>query len=441
MTAQFDLVTVFPHARAIGVNDDPGWHVTPLIETAARSWVESGAADEHAAFDPRQDVAGPVVIGRALEREREDGRQRIAVIGSGDFLANAYLGNGGNLDLGINLVNWLAGDANLITIQPKNTMDATLSLGKSAAMALALGLSDRLCPCCFSAPRFLSGAAAMPELPEVETTCRGLEPHLSGQRIRAVIVRDARLRFPVMPELAHILPGLVIRGIDRRGKYLLLDCGQGWLILHLGMSGSLRILPAATPAEKHDHFDLVLENGFCMRLRDPRRFGAVIWTETDPLRHPLLANLGVEPLTSDFDGAWLYRMTRGKKSNIKQTLMDGHLLVGVGNIYANEALFRAGIKPSYAGRAASGRQRCDRLAQAVKEVLQQAIAAGGSSLRDFVDSSGKPGYFQQQYFVYGRAGEPCRQCGVAHPLVAAGAALDFLLPRLPALVARKLHAA
>lgn len=139
VTAQFDLITVFPRARAIGVNDDPGWHVTPLIETAARSWVESGPADEHAAFDPRQDVAGPVVIGRALEREGEDGRQRIAVIGSGDFLANAYLGNGGNLDLGINLVNWLAGDANLIVIQPKNTMDAALSLGKSAAMALALG--------------------------------------------------------------------------------------------------------------------------------------------------------------------------------------------------------------------------------------------------------------------------------------------------------------
>ncbi|MDP2784879.1 MAG: bifunctional DNA-formamidopyrimidine glycosylase/DNA-(apurinic or apyrimidinic site) lyase [Sulfurimicrobium sp.] len=267
----------------------------------------------------------------------------------------------------------------------------------------------------------------MPELPEVETTCRGLAPHLSGQRIRAVIVRDARLRFPVMPELGHILPGLLIRGIERRGKYLLMDCGQGWLILHLGMSGSLRIVPAAAPAEKHDHFDLVLENAFCMRLRDPRRFGAVIWVETDPLRHPLLARLGVEPLTSDFDGAWLYCHTRGKKGSIKQMLMDAHLLVGVGNIYANEALFRAAIRPATpAGRI--GVTRCDKLARAVKEVLQLAIAAGGSSLRDFVDSSGKPGYFQQQYFVYGRAGEPCRQCGVPIRLLRQGQRSTFYCP-------------
>jgi len=267
----------------------------------------------------------------------------------------------------------------------------------------------------------------MPELPEVETTCRGLAPHLSGQNIHGVIVRDARLRFPIAPELSHLLPGLVIRGIERRGKYLLVDCGQGWLILHLGMSGSLRILPAVTPAEKHDHFDLVLGNGFCMRLRDPRRFGAVIWVETDPLRHPLLARLGVEPLTHDFDGAWLYHHTRGKKSSIKQTLMDAHLLVGVGNIYANEALFRAAIRPvTQAGRI--GALRCDRLAQVVKEVLQQAIAAGGSSLRDFVDSSGKPGYFQQQYFVYGRAGEPCRQCGALIRLLRQGQRSTFYCP-------------
>lgn len=253
----------------------------------------------------------------------------------------------------------------------------------------------------------------MPELPEVETTRRGLEPHLKGQRIATVIVRNPRLRFPVIPELAQILPGLSIRGVFRRGKYLLLDCGQGWLILHLGMSGSLRILPAATPVEKHDHFDLVLENDFCMRLRDPRRFGAVIWTQTDPMRHPLLAKLGVEPLTDNFDGAWLYRITRGRKTNIKQTLMDGHLLVGVGNIYANEALFRAAINPKLSA-SRLGRERCIRLARTVREVLEQAIAAGGSSLRDFVDSSGKPGYFQQQYFVYGRAGEPCQIC--ANPI-------------------------
>lgn len=264
----------------------------------------------------------------------------------------------------------------------------------------------------------------MPELPEVETTRCGLEPHLLGQRICAVIVRNARLRTPIIPELVQLLPGKTISGIARRGKYLLIDCGQGWLILHLGMSGSLRILPAATPPEKHDHFDLVLENGNCMRLRDPRRFGAVIWTQTDPLRHPLLVQLGVEPLTDEFDGSWLYRITRDRKTSIKQTLMDGHLVVGVGNIYANEALFRAGIRPMLpAGRL--GRERCERLAQAVKDVLRQAIAAGGSSLRDFVDSSGKPGYFQQQYFVYGRDGESCRQCGSAIHLLRQGQRASF----------------
>lgn len=267
----------------------------------------------------------------------------------------------------------------------------------------------------------------MPELPEVETTRRGLEPHLSGQCIKTAIVRNARLRFPVDPELVRILPGRVIRGATRRGKYLLLDCSQGWLILHLGMSGSLRILPAATQVEKHDHFDLVLENGFCMRLRDPRRFGAVIWTETDPMRHPLLAKLGVEPLTDDFDGAWLYRITRSKKTSIKQTLMDGHLVVGVGNIYANEALFRAGIKPTLSALRL-GRERCDRLALTVKEVLEQAIAAGGSSLRDFVDSSGKPGYFQQQYFVYGRAGELCHVCASTIRLLRQGQRATFYCP-------------
>lgn len=267
----------------------------------------------------------------------------------------------------------------------------------------------------------------MPELPEVETTCRGLAPHLTGQCVSAVIVRNARLRFPVLPELAQILPGAIVQGITRRGKYLLLDCGRGWLILHLGMSGSLRILPAASPAEKHDHFDLVLENGFCMRLRDPRRFGAVIWVETDPLRHPLLARLGIEPLTNDFEGRWLYCQTRGRKGSIKQTLMDAQLLVGVGNIYANEALFRAAIRPTTpAGRV--GAMRCERLAQAIKKVLQLAIVAGGSSLRDFVDSSGKPGYFQQQYFVYGRAGEPCRQCGISIRLIRLGQRSTFYCP-------------
>lgn len=267
----------------------------------------------------------------------------------------------------------------------------------------------------------------MPELPEVETTRCGLAPHLSGQRIMDVIVRDPRLRFPITPELKHILPGLVIHGVTRRGKYLLFDCGRGWLIVHLGMSGSLRILPTATPPEKHDHFDLVLENGACMRLRDPRRFGAVMWTQTDPLRHPLLSNLGVEPLTVDFNGTWLYQTTRSKKTNIKQTLMDAHLVVGVGNIYANEALFRAGIKPTLPA-SRLGKKRCDRLVLVVKEVLELAIAAGGSTLRDFVGSSGKPGYFQQQYFVYGRTGEPCLVCSSAIRMLRQGQRSTFFCP-------------
>jgi formamidopyrimidine-DNA glycosylase len=250
----------------------------------------------------------------------------------------------------------------------------------------------------------------MPELPEIETTLRGLTPHLCGQTIASVCVRNPKLRFPIPADLNAKLAGKTIRQILRRGKYLLLDCQPGWLILHLGMSGSLRVLPASTPPEKHDHFDLILRNGLCMRLRDPRRFGAVLWSDAEPLLHPLLAHLGMEPLSDEFNGDWLYRHTRGRKTPIKLSLMDNHLLVGVGNIYANEALFRAGIRPTTpAGRIGSARYNT--LAQVIQSVLQLAIAAGGSSLRDFVDSQGKPGYFQQQYFVYGRAGEGCKQCG------------------------------
>ena len=267
----------------------------------------------------------------------------------------------------------------------------------------------------------------MPELPEVETTRRGLEPHLVGQRIEAAIVRHAGLRHPVPEDLQHTLRGLAIRGIARRGKYLLLDCNKGWLILHLGMSGSLRILPAATPAEKHDHFDLVLESGQCMRLRDPRRFGAVLWTTAPPESHPLLANLGVEPLTATFDGDFLYRASRGRRTPIKQFLMDGHIIVGVGNIYANEALFSAGINPKIAAERL-GKARCEKLVGIVKETLLRAIAAGGSTLRDFVNSSGNPGYFQQQYQVYGRADQPCRRCGAVVRQLRQGQRSTFYCP-------------
>ena len=267
----------------------------------------------------------------------------------------------------------------------------------------------------------------MPELPEVETTRRGLEPHLAGARIRTAVIRHHGLRHPIPKDLKSTLTGLTIRSLQRRGKYLLLDCTEGWLILHLGMSGSLRILPAATPPEKHDHFDLVLESGQCMRLRDPRRFGAVLWTTAQPENHPLLASLGVEPLTAAFDGDFLYRVSRGRRTPIKQFLMDGHIIVGVGNIYANEALFSAGINPkTAAGRL--GKERCTRLAALVKDILNLAIAAGGSTLRDFVNSAGNPGYFQQQYGVYGRTGQPCLRCGATIRQLRQGQRSTFYCP-------------
>jgi formamidopyrimidine-DNA glycosylase len=249
----------------------------------------------------------------------------------------------------------------------------------------------------------------MPELPEVETVRRGLTPHLVGKRLEGARVRQPRLRWPVPADLDQRLGGRRIQALARRGKYLLIQLDQGHLIVHLGMSGSLRLTPAAEPPGPHDHLDLLLEGGEILRLRDPRRFGTVLWSEA-PYHHPLLASLGAEPLETGFDGEWLYRASRTRRTPIKGLIMDAHLLVGVGNIYANEALFRAGIHPlSPAGRLS--RPRCARLAEAIKATLTAAIEAGGSSLRDFVDGHGNPGYFQQTYQVYGRAGEPCRECG------------------------------
>ena len=247
----------------------------------------------------------------------------------------------------------------------------------------------------------------MPELPEVEVTRRGLAPRISGRTISAVVVREPRMRWPVPRGLQH-LAGKTVRGIKRRGKYLLVDCGSGHLILHLGMSGSLRIVPAAAPASKHDHFDLVLGDR-AVRLRDPRRFGAVLWTTQAPEAHPLLAHLGVEPLARAFDAAHLHALSRGARVAIKQFLMDGRRVVGVGNIYASESLFRAGIAPRRrAGRLT--RAECEALVREVKATLREAIRAGGSSLRDFVGSDGESGYFQQRTWVYDRAGLPCRRC-------------------------------
>lgn len=266
----------------------------------------------------------------------------------------------------------------------------------------------------------------MPELPEVETTLRGLAPHLTGQHVTGVVVRQPQLRWPVPGNLARLLRGQTVHSIRRRAKYLLLDFGHGTLILHLGMSGSLRVLPAGTPAGKHDHFDLVFQDNL-MRLRDPRRFGAVLWCAGNVAKHPLLQNLGPEPMDPAFDAAYLYRVTRGKKAAIKQVIMDSHIVVGVGNIYASEALFRAGIRPTHAAGRLS-RLRYGRLTDAIRDTLAAAIRKGGSTLRDFVNSSGEPGYFQQDYFVYDRAGEPCRNCGARIKQVRLGQRSSFYCP-------------
>ena len=248
----------------------------------------------------------------------------------------------------------------------------------------------------------------MPELPEVEVTRRGLTSKLAGRVISGVEIREARLRWPISAEV-RALAGRTVKAIRRRGKYLLLDCGDGHLILHLGMSGSLRILARGTPAQKHDHFDLVLGDRV-LRLRDPRRFGAVLWTAGELDAHPLLAHLGVEPLSRALGPPRLHALTRAHRRAIKQFLMDGRRIVGVGNIYANESLFRAGIDPrTRASRLSPG--RCARLSRSIKDTLRAAIKAGGSSLRDFVGADGEQGYFQSRYWVYDRAGLPCRRCG------------------------------
>ena len=266
----------------------------------------------------------------------------------------------------------------------------------------------------------------MPELPEVEVTRRGLAPHLAGRVISAVEVRQPRLRWPVPPAVRR-LAGLKVRGVHRRGKYLLVDLGDGHLILHLGMSGSLRVLPPGTPAEKHDHFDLVLGDRL-LRLRDPRRFGAVLWTRQEVHAHPLIANLGVEPLSRMLDAARLYALTRAHRAAIKLFLMDGRRIVGVGNIYASESLFRAGIDPRTPANRLS-LARCARLAKAIKVTLRAAIRAGGSSLRDYVGASGRRGEAQSRHLVYEREGKPCRRCGATIRRLVQGQRSTYYCPR------------
>jgi len=250
----------------------------------------------------------------------------------------------------------------------------------------------------------------MPELPEVETTRRGLIPAVVNRRILGATVRHRGLRLPVPRGLEQKLVGSRVEALSRRGKYLLFDFGAGTLLVHLGMSGRLWLVDAAMTPEKHDHFDLALDNGRVVRLRDPRRFGLVLWHTGDPLQHPLLSGIGPEPLTEGFDGATLHRATRKRSSAIKAVIMDSHVVAGVGNIYANEALFRAGIDPRTAARRVS-LARCEALAREIKATLTEAIDAGGSSLRDYVGSDGMAGHFQNRFFVYARSGEPCMHCG------------------------------
>ncbi|MEY4641125.1 MAG: hypothetical protein RLZZ227_1119 [Pseudomonadota bacterium] len=249
----------------------------------------------------------------------------------------------------------------------------------------------------------------MPELPEVETTRRGIAPHVEGKRVKTVVVRNARLRWPVTPALADALGGQKIELIERRAKYLLLQTKVGTLVTHLGMSGSLRIVDPSHPIRKHDHVDIVLSDNQILRFHDPRRFGCMLWVTGEVMAHPLLADLGPEPLSDAFDADYLFRRSRKRSAPIKSFIMDQRIVVGVGNIYANEALFGAGISPRRKGGSVT-RAQYEALVAEIKAVLTRAITAGGTTLRDFVGSDGEPGYFIQQLQVYGRGGEPCVQC-------------------------------
>ena len=249
----------------------------------------------------------------------------------------------------------------------------------------------------------------MPELPEVETTLRGIRPHLLHQKVQKVVIRQPSLRWPIPEDLPDLLAKKSVQEVSRRGKYLLLQFPHGHLMIHLGMSGSLSLVERGTVAGKHDHVDIVLESGWLLRYNDPRRFGCVLWLEGEPMEHALLVNLGPEPLGELFDDRYLYKRSRHKKMPVKSFLMDSKVIVGVGNIYANEALFRSGIHPLRKASRISA-QRYTRLSTVIREVLAAAIEQGGTTLRDFVGGDGKPGYFKQELQVYGRGGQACVDC-------------------------------
>lgn len=270
----------------------------------------------------------------------------------------------------------------------------------------------------------------MPELPEVEVTRRGIAPHIEGRTLTRVVLRRSGLRWPFPPSLPALLEGQTVRGTARRGKYLLLRFDHGSLLVHLGMSGHLRMLPAGHPVQKHDHVDLEFGPQL-MRFTDPRRFGALLWhADADGAleTHPLLRSLGAEPLGCEDLAQRLYRATRQRNAAIKQVLLAGDIVVGVGNIYACESLFEAAIHPATAARRISP-ARYARLAQAIQRVLAAAIAQGGSSLRDFIGADGASGYFQQSYFVYDREGEECRHCGATVRRIVQGQRSTFYCGR------------
>lgn len=248
----------------------------------------------------------------------------------------------------------------------------------------------------------------MPELPEVETTRRGLEPHVAGRRIVALTLHEPRLRWRVPDDLPAKLAGQRISGTGRRAKYLLIGLESGTLLVHLGMSGNLRVLPAGTPRLAHDHYDLLLDSGNTLRFNDPRRFGSLHYTSGDPGQHPLLARLAPEPFDPSFDADYMWRITRRRRASIKQVLMNSRLVVGVGNIYASETLFRARIRPRRRAQSLS-REEAARLVKAVRAVLSRAIEVGGTTLRDYVGADGQPGYFRQKLYAYER--KECRVCG------------------------------
>ncbi len=268
----------------------------------------------------------------------------------------------------------------------------------------------------------------MPELPEVETTRRGVGPLLEGRRVSAVNVRNPNLRQPVLASLPQRLTGLTLRAVERRAKYLLFRFDNGFLIVHLGMSGSLRIVEPRTAFRKHDHVEITFDATHCLRLHDPRRFGLMVWTEEPPKDHALLRHLGPEPWDEQFSGAYLHAGARRRQAAVKNYIMDSRIVVGVGNIYASESLYRAGVHPNRAAGRIS-RTRYDAIVVAVREVLEEALELGGTTLRDFVHSDGEPGYFRVRLRVYGRAGEPCECQGGLIRQIVIGQRSSFYCPR------------